>query len=449
MKITQTAVMWCAAASLTVYGAETRMGYDGSIPFLIGDWSAPKTVMAKSSDGAVSLECRICQVTVQYRERPETLTIEQLTHPTSQEMWIGEPAEHYVVIGPKIWGLRCMTVDILAQPSEPRRATHDGRELVVENFMDKFVKEPRSALWGDGGIRKMDARRIFGDDAFRSDNPIMFDIASVSAVEVGQEGVTVTVEAALRGQTMSLTLGRDFEVISASREGRPVYVLDDSSPACVERRRWWGPPGNSVLPSPEGNVPVIRMYREYTSQDPSGENRRIGAAMAVLVMETGQLWIGPDCCSMGVFGGRILGVKQDEAMQNLLVFTGPRAVIPLSPESRKLFWVEITKFEAEMEARQNQFKPDLVKSVSELLADDLQFPAGTEFMGRGCSVLKDGLLMRFYSMKSQAYPEILIGPDLTMVSPRVVTQSDIRRERLRELQEDLLKLRELGVRIPE
>lgn len=72
-------------------------------------------------------------------------------------------------------------------------------------------------------------------------------------------------------------------------------------------------------------MPVVTMSRDYTGPDPSGTERIVGFAKAVLLTETGRLWIGPEGCHVAVFGDRILGGRLDGKRQNLEVFTGRRA----------------------------------------------------------------------------------------------------------------------------
>jgi len=226
-----------------------------------------------------------------------------------------------------------MGTSILARSSEPSREAADGRESAVEDFISEFVKEPRTALWKDGLVTRIDMLGVFGVDAFYPNSLAWVDVAEIADVSVNGEQMTLTLRAKATGLTLSLTLGPSLELESASREGRRVYALGGRGP--------WGSPANGTLASAQGGVPVLGLCREYTSTDLAGEVRLVGIGRALLVTETGGLWIGPSDCAMGVIGERILGMKLDESGRDLLVFAGPRTMIPLSSKSQEFAEVVI------------------------------------------------------------------------------------------------------------
>ena len=123
---------------------------------------------------------------------------------------------------------------------------------------------------------------------------------------------------------------------------------------------------------------------------------------------------------MALVEGRMLGVMVGRH-QDLLVFSGSDTRIPLSPEGNKVFGAEAVRFERELRADQYQWKPDLRLNIRDLFRADARFPADCSFWltARSLSVKDSSLVVRISSSNSRADAEVVLSPDLRIVSTRI------------------------------
>ncbi len=395
------------------------------MPFLFEDWSEPAAVVAKSSTGDVSLTRRTCRATRQHPVHPETFCLDLVSRPGSDEVWIGETPERYVVAGPKIWGLSRSMQLLRVRESEHTGGAVDGERVVIAKFLEKFLNDPRTELWRDPCPKTINLCRVFGWDAvFGANAYLPVELVEIIDAEADETGVTVSLKSTKTGQNtgqdFSITLSSDLDVLSASMDGKRVLVVRNA----LERSgalQEWSDPARTVVPSTQGKIAALLCDRVYARADGSGEQAR---AKALVLQSTGDVWIGPSDCRVAAVGERILGVTGRDG--DLLLFAGPRTRIPLSQGSSQAFEAELVKFDNVFEANQCAWSPDAKKNLVELFQGDARFASAFEFGLRTVAAREDGVVLTLNSGTPGMHPEIVVGPNLDIVSVRVLTSAELR-----------------------
>jgi hypothetical protein len=408
--------------------------------YLFGDWSAPKSLVVKSSDGESDLVLRTCEVTRQDPDSvwPETFAVELVFDPSTGEVCLGElprqePPRQYVKLGQKIWGLRAQKWDrlLLIYRSENAGEAANGGELLIDKYLNKLLQDPQASLSPRGNGRGLDTKLIFGADAVVTSERSLTQLTTMielSSLAVDDKGVIVALKSHA-GRTLSLSLGVNLEIVAASIDGKPALVLSDG---LVPRRElpFWTFATGAMVPSAKGAMRTLNRVLNYYVKDDSGNERMIDTIHAAVLEGTGDLWIGPASCHLAVVEGRMLGAMANKAGE-LLLFT-ERGVLPLSPpETSRAFSRELTQFENDFKTNQYEFKPDSKVGVPMLFAGDARLPAGSWFRVTSVSVRDKSLIITCSSSKPGAYPQIEVGSDLRVLSTGVLSLEELRQsERL-------------------
>ncbi len=421
MKALRLAFWVALAGGVMVSAATTRVGSKGML-FTVEDWSAQEVLAAKSKAGPISLARLTCMVTQQLPDHPETSSLEVVWDPGSGEVLFGDRPQRYLVVGRKIWGVSQQGPILRVRQSEPFAVARDDILAVADRSLTKFIDVPNTDLWEDSTVRKLDLCSVFGYNTMHGGGPGLFpssvsqgDLAEISDVDVDDGVVTVKLRATANGEGLCVTLGSNVQVLSASRAGNPVLVLRDGSISSKVLGEW-SAPDNGTLAAVRGEVASVVCNRTYPAQDSSGE---LASAKAVVLSGTGDMWIGPSVCKLAVVRGRILGVTVEDH-RDLLMFAGPRARIPLSPESIRVFEAELLQFEGAFQASGRVWKPDSSMNLAELFKGEARFEAPFEFSLRKVIAREDGVVLTFNSGSPGVHAEVVLGPDLQVVSSRAV-----------------------------
>src|SRR5687767_13231443 len=85
-------------------GATSLTNMHGEV-FVFGEWSLPKFLTVMSTQGDVRLVQLTCETAEARPFQPRMHVIEVVYDPITRELWVGDPAQHYVILRQKIWGI--------------------------------------------------------------------------------------------------------------------------------------------------------------------------------------------------------------------------------------------------------------------------------------------------------------------------------------------------------
>ena len=383
------------------------------------DWSAPAPLAVKATNGETQLIRRTCRATWQHPLSPSTLTIERLFNPASKELWLGQPQPPYAVVGGRIWGMVAEGADVWIRHSASVGEAANGEDLMAQEFLKKFVANPLTKYWMDGGIVRLDLERVFGATwpYPQSSGPPLDGVTGISQLAVDDRGLTLTLNTKA-GHVRLLTLGPRFETRAAFFDGQAVTLLFEGLLPPSEPDGW-APARSHVVRTAAGKLIAMRSSRIYWSDRGTEQERWLTTASAVVLPSTGDLWLAPSDCRLTCIDGRLSGFMV-EGYRDLLVFVGSQGRIPTSNGSIEAFRREIMRFESTFQANQYQWKPDLRVRLADLFKGDARFPDGCEFSMREVRVKDKNTLIVMSSGNSQAYPEITVAPDLSILSANVL-----------------------------
>ena len=383
------------------------------------DWSAPAPFAVKARNGETQLIRRTCRATWQHPLARSTLTIERLFNPASKELWLGQPQPPYAVVGGRIWGIVAEGSDVWIRHSAAVGEAANGEDLMAEQFLKKFVADPLTKYWMDGGIVRLDLERVFGITwpYPKSSGPLLDGVTGISRLIVDDQGLTLTLTTKA-GHVRLLTLGPRFETRAAFYDGQAVTVLFEGLLPRGEPDGW-APVRSYVVRTAVGKLIAMRTSRIYWSDRGTEQERWLTTASAVVMPSTGDLWLGPGDCRLVWIDGRLLGFRV-ENHRDLLAFAGPQARISMSAGSIEGFRREISRFEGAFQANQYQWKPDLRVRLADLYQGGASLPEGREFSLREVRVRGGNVWIVMGSGNSQAYPEITVAPDLRIISTNVL-----------------------------
>jgi len=372
-----------------------------------------------SDEGTATLSRRRCEVGEQEPRWPRQWQVEMVFDPVTKELWLGRPADRYVVLRKRIWGVSGRGRDLFLMHSQYAGDVQNGEESIMRKFLERFIEQPNIGMWqGEGSLEQFDlldiyGRVIYSKDASQAANPLRILDATAD-----QRGVTLNMETA-RGHGLSLTLSETLDILEARKDGRPVRVLFDGR---LPRQRKHGFAGVGRFPvvTPGGEMEALSPVRFYSRLDDEGLDRVYATALAAVLPGSGELWIGPDECQLAFWEGQILGVMVGRPQaQELWVFRGRGVTIPGPPEGIAVFDKEAIRFEQEFEASQHQWKPDLRVNIRDLFPGDARFTEDCSFWMRRVSFGDKGLVVLLSSSNSQGHPEVVLSPDLRVVATGV------------------------------
>lgn len=394
----------CAPMSITRGDGKT---------FTFSDWSPTEIMKVPSDEGTAALSRKHREVDEQDPRWPTKWQIEMVFDPATKELWLGRPADRYVVLRKKIWGVSRRRRDLFLMRSQYAGGVQDGEQAIMQRFLGRFIQEPNINMWrGAGSLEQFDLLDIYGPVIYSKDaSQALANPLRILDATADERGVTLSMETA-RGHGLSLTLSETLDILEARKDGRPVRVLFDGR---LPRQPKCGFAGVGRFPvvTPGGEMEALSPVCVYSNEE--GLNRGVYAtALAAVLPGSGELWIGPDECQLAFWENQFLGVMVKRP-QELWVFRGRGVTIPGPPEGIAVFAKEAVRFEQEFEASQHQWKPDLRVNIRGLFPGDARFPRGSSFWMRRVAFGDKGLVVLLNSSNSRAYPEVVLSPE-----PRVV-----------------------------
>jgi hypothetical protein len=138
-----------------------------------------------------------------------------------------------------------------------------------------------------------------------------------------------------------------------------------------------------------------------------------------VLLATGDLWIGPEDCTVLFVNGKMLGILMNRATCEIQIFKARPVRLPLSPDSAPLFQDQLRLFEQSFPAQQYVFAPDVRLTVVPLFADEKGL-SQTVWYVQKLRIQNNNIVINLNGGSAQAHPEITLEPDLTVVSTRVL-----------------------------
>jgi hypothetical protein len=421
MKLITITLALTFAAVLNTPGDTTVAAGNGSV-FHFGDWSQPVSLSVKSSGGQATLVSRECVVKIEKPRWLQTTRLQMLYYPAGNEVWIGEPFDAYVIVGQKIWGVTQSGETLIVRPSQAASDAVNGQDVSVTEFLTKFVANPGSIFWTDGSVSTLPLHLVFGCVPLYTQNPASHVDQSLQLtnVTVVSDQVTAGFRGLVNGLDLSLTLNSKQEIVEAFRGGDRLPILCRRFQPPGEIEAWFGL-GVRNWPSPQGGQATLGSIRENANTDKTGQSIGVAYANLAVLIATGDLWIGPDMCDRMVIDGRMIGMRIDGSTREVQIFNTTRARLPLTGDTSEAFLQGIRQFEAEFAANQYRWRPDVSISIPALFAADSRFGENCEYVKRIISLQGKNILIGLSSSNPQAYPEITLGPDLSVLSTRVLS----------------------------
>jgi hypothetical protein len=404
MKIKEILPITLTLGNLLALGSTTITAPDGR-QFVFGDWSPAKEVLVSSTEGDVKLISRSCTVQQRTELSSTSYPVDLLYFAPGGAIWIGRGYDRYFVLGEAIYGVSTLGRGLLLSRSEQAEANGSSTETIMERALEEFVADPWKKLSPEGATHTWDLGSIFGYGALLARGDVVGapKFAELTELNVSSDKVSYSLRS-LAGHELGLTFDLDFKLLSASRDNRPVLVLFDGQ----SRPREWSYPSDITIPSPDGSRTAVACSGRFFSQSGTGE--RIREGVRAVVLQGGEVWIGPSDCRLALHTGRVFGVITDDQGQ-LSVFAGPRAVIPAAApawQTSKAFEDELGRFEQEL--RNGPLKAAIRLNLVEL------FPGKQDFSIRGISCNADGVVLRFNTSDARQLAVLTLNPQLAVAS---------------------------------
>jgi hypothetical protein len=390
------------------------------------EWSSFQPFMLKSSQGQSQALRKTCTVRRQYAAKGETIGIEMVMHPRSADIWIGEKPEHYLIVGDRIWGMNCHSGMLLIKASESTGPDASGAAALVDRFSNKLVGNPSTKTWIDGefGYKLISLTSIFGLDMVIPVSTTPPDSITIADVQVNKDGIELSL-ASKNGRNFRLTVSEAQRVTSAYAGPDRFPVMYDGSAISDEIREWSGL-GNRRIDSATGKVNAVYVSRNYMIPDAEYGERILVDVIAIVLAGTGDLWIGPTDCELIKYQDKLLGFKFSKENPELLIFTGPGTQVPMASGSA-VFWDELRRFDLALRSNDYQHRPEIRVNLSDSLSRDSRLGNRYgEYRCRSVQIEDNTLVVTCNSDSSQAYPEIVLGPDLKAVSFNVLSVEQLR-----------------------
>ena len=313
----------------------------------------------------------------------------------------------------------------------------------VTKVADQWVEDYRQRMtrqsWSEGLVQ-FDLTAIFGSSVIIP-APSGSAPFSIEKLEVGADrvrfalrsyGRTETIDATRYppevehhddgGEDLEVVFSPDFDLLSASRSGKPTVPLWDGRLSQPNRldNSWYG--GQCAVAATNGVLDVPTCAKRFFA----GSEEVAPGVMAlkpalpyvsslrVAAMPTGDLWIGPSSCRLAWLEGRVLGFTIFAATGELVVYSGPRLRIPMAdaeriPACRKVL------AQVEREVESGTFpRADRVVKVSDLYGADEALAKADNL--RVASVGIEGNRAVIEARGSGQALRILMTPDLDVVA---------------------------------
>jgi hypothetical protein len=395
--------------------------------YRFGEWSKATLTEIACSNGPIAVIRQECEVKVEpVRFAHETRRLQVLYFPAANEMWVGEPFDRYLMVGQKIWGISQNEGQLKIRVSRPAEDAGNGQDLNLATFISKFLDDPDSMFWDDGTLDSVWLHRVFGlrtlygknVDIWQHSPPVELTNVSVTGNKVSV-GFRITTD----GSGLSLSLNEKREIVEAFVDGKSLPVLWRSFEFSMDLGNWICPSIKGIT-SANGLQEALSCTQEYSELDSAGESHLLARVKSVVLIATGDLWIGPDICDVFVIGSRIVGVSVDSSTRELQFFLGPQVRLPLRNGTSEAYVAEIRKFESALRFNQYRLSPDYRIDLSAVFAGDIRFDSNCEFAKRKLSLSGDHLVVGLSSGKPGAASEITVGSDLRMISSRVLRTDD-------------------------
>ena len=306
----------------------------------------------------------------------------------------------------------------MIRTSESAGDAAGGYEQKIGQFPSKYLDRDSPLYWTDGSVKSVPLLGVFGHEA-----PADFDSApsakpslQIVNIAVAPNSVTINLIALRSGTPLDVRLNERMEVVEAHKGGRPWPVIRSTFKLSSEFDRWFSPLVTS-LQSPTGIVSALRLRREYMAPNDSGVNPRLlGSAKALLLVTSGELWIGPDQCRFAVVDGQIFGVMVDNQAAEIQVFRGQRARLPISHGTAPALETELRLFDQGFLKSEYRIQPDFSMSLPGRFAGD-------DFNLASVSTRESALVLTLTSGIAE-YPEVTLSSDLKTISTRVLTREE-------------------------
>ena len=398
--------------------ADTSITSPYGFVYRFGEWSAPSTISVDSAAGPVQLVSKTCDVTIEGGRWTEHKNLQFLFHPDLHEVWLGEPVERYVVVGQKIWAPTLKGTHLMIRTSESAGDAPDGYEQIIEQFLTKYLDHASTLYWMDGSVTIVPVLDVFGFEApgdFDS-TPSAKPSLQLLNIGVAPNSVTINLIALRTGTPLDVRLNEKMEVVEAHKKGMPWPVIRSTFKLSRDLDRWFSPL-ITRLQSPTGIVSALRLRREYMAADDSGAlTRLLGAAKALLLVASGDLWIGPDLCRFAVVDGQIFGVMVDNQAAEIQVFRGQRARLPIAQGTAPVLEAELRLFDQNFLKSEYRIQPDFSMSLPGRFAGD-------DFNLVSVSTRESALVLTLTSGTAE-YPEVTLSSDLKTISSRVLSREE-------------------------
>jgi hypothetical protein len=423
MKRIVLSLLTVSALSLSLL-AQTIVTTPSGTIYQFGEWSAPTNLTVRSATGDVQLVQRSCAVMRQQPASPQTRVIELDYYPAAGEVWIGEHPQRYAVVGQKIWGLNTISRILKIKQSEAAGVATNGEALIINAFLQRFLDDPRTDFWLENTGQRIDLCNVFGyNSIFLTAQGSRIQPAEITDLSLGTNSLTIALKSQA-GFGLSLRLDPSLKIVGASRGGLPLPVLFETVLPSAELNEWF-PPRVVEIASDHGKSEALSSSRSYFYNDAeTGEESLMAAARSIVLISTGDLWIGPSECRLAVADGNIIGVMVDKEARELLVFTGPRARVPITLGSR-VYLDQIAQFESELRANQYRYEPDYRVKIPDLFAGTIDLRSNTDLGLRGVVIQGKNISVQINNNMVQGYPQILLGPDGKVLSAKLLQGAEL------------------------
>jgi hypothetical protein len=403
------------ATPWSLFAATSVQGPNGD-NYTFGDWSPAKPINVKSSGGEIALVKRTCILEIEHRKALEKLAVDLVYEPDGREIYIGQQADIYALVGNKIWGLSADGRWLWIHCSDTADNKDNTEEAIIAGVLARFINQQDLRLNGGSSSKTVDLCRAFGFGTIFPQVERWRPLATIIVNHtVDANGITLSLKS-INDDNLALTINPNYEILNATKGGRAVYIVTKCVGSPMQSDLGIIP-NKTAIPSDKGPLTILKSIWHY-EQISKPDGTILGAA-AVVSADNGDLWMGPIDCMVVAVGGKLIGVKSDDDRQELLVYAGPRSRIPLGSSGVAVFRAEEQRLSDELKANNYQFRPDLRISIPGLLAGDNRFAADCSY-SLGKVTVRENKAMVQINGQPLAYPEISISADLNVRVNRVI-----------------------------
>ncbi len=414
-------VAWMLSALAWGVAGATTVTNQGAV-FRFSEWSPPQLLQVASPNGYEALLSRSATVQIVDGYKRVTRELVRLYFPAHREMWIGPKGDYYAISGNKIWGIRTQNGRILIKHSV-HRAVETPEDSTDLPAYAEAVGDDALGSMRDRETRAFTALQIFGIHKSYALNaaPLYDDGFYLTGVEVVAAGIKVSMRCNSLSYPQTITFNASQDIVSIVHGTQSIPPV--SNPFKVVSNYPFTQYSIRTIDTDHGDDMALQANRDYRVAPP--QTGRQNAPVSVVRMgftinaATGRMLFGPRDCVVVDIGGTLYGIDiRDQAIR---VYWRQNTRLPFDEHAFAACQEQCRAWETALANNHYTLQPDAVFRLPEIFANDSRFLKAYEFSFKAITVINGNILVSMYCDANRTCPEVVISPDMKVVSHVVKT----------------------------